>query len=356
MSDTATRSTIARHGATQLPGVLVDSYNLEIKEDEGFLGDRANKGAFRELVENWRKPLRKDGNDPLGKEPSAELSKKALDDTLDKDSDIEAAGITHGAIEDFSQELARIVKRFLKLKSWQDTERIIIGGGFRGSRVGELAIGRTSVLLKADGVGVEFVPVHNDPDEAGLLGAAQLTPKWRFKGYEAILGVDIGGTNIRAGIVDLNLKKADDLSKAKVWKYELWRHADEKDVDREDAVDGLVRMLKSLIKEAGKEKLKLAPFVGIGCPGKIEPDGSINRGAQNLPGNWESSRFNLPTLLLEAIPEIDGEETAVVMHNDAVVQGLSERPFMNDVEHWGVLTIGTGLGNARFTNCKTNGN
>ena len=23
---------------------------------------------------------------------------------------------------------------------------------------------------------------------------------------------------------------------------------------------------------------------------------------------------------------------------------------MTDVEHWGVLTIGTGLGNARFTN------
>jgi hypothetical protein len=38
------------------------------------------------------------------------------------------------------------------------------------------------------------------------------------------------------------------------------------------------------------------------------------------------------------------------MHNDGVVQGLSEVPFMQDVEHWGVLTIGTGLGNARFTN------
>ncbi len=25
---------------------------------------------------------------------------------------------------------------------------------------------------------------------------------------------------------------------------------------------------------------------------------------------------------------------------------------MQDVEHWGVLTIGTGLGNARFTNRK----
>ena len=27
-----------------------------------------------------------------------------------------------------------------------------------------------------------------------------------------------------------------------------------------------------------------------------------------------------------------------------------EVPFMQDVERWGVLTIGTGLGNARFTN------
>jgi hypothetical protein len=32
------------------------------------------------------------------------------------------------------------------------------------------------------------------------------------------------------------------------------------------------------------------------------------------------------------------------------VQGLSEIPFMQEVERWGVLTIGTGLGNARFTN------
>ena len=41
------------------------------------------------------------------------------------------------------------------------------------------------------------------------------------------------------------------------------------------------------------------------------------------------------------------------MHNDAVVQGLSEVPFMTDVERWGVLTLGTGLGNARFTNRAT---
>jgi hypothetical protein len=40
----------------------------------------------------------------------------------------------------------------------------------------------------------------------------------------------------------------------------------------------------------------------------------------------------------------------VLMHNDAVVRGLSEVPFMQNVRQWGILTIGTGLGNARFTN------
>ena len=38
------------------------------------------------------------------------------------------------------------------------------------------------------------------------------------------------------------------------------------------------------------------------------------------------------------------------MHNDGVAQGLSQVPYMQDVDHWGVLTIG--LGNARFTNRK----
>jgi len=82
----------------------------------------------------------------------------------------------------------------------------------------------------------------------------------------------------------------------------------------------------------------------------INEDGSIAKGAQNLPGNWESSKFNLPASLVEAIPAIGDHDTAVLMHNDGVAQGLSEVPFMQDVDHWGVLTIGTGLGNARFTN------
>jgi hypothetical protein len=39
----------------------------------------------------------------------------------------------------------------------------------------------------------------------------------------------------------------------------------------------------------------------------------------------------------------------VVMHNYAVVQGLSELPHLAVYKRWAVLTIGTGLGNARFS-------
>jgi hypothetical protein len=40
----------------------------------------------------------------------------------------------------------------------------------------------------------------------------------------------------------------------------------------------------------------------------------------------------------------------ILVHNDAVLQGLSQVPRMLDVTRWGILTIGTGVGNARFTN------
>jgi hypothetical protein len=53
-------------------------------------------------------------------------------------------------------------------------------------------------------------------------------------------------------------------------------------------------MLRELIERAEKDKLALAPFIGIGSPGLIRDDGSIDRGDQNLPGNWEAETFNLP--------------------------------------------------------------
>jgi predicted NBD/HSP70 family sugar kinase len=340
--------TLPTHGAATLPSVEVDSYNLEITDAEGFYGDKASKSAFWEIVDKWRNTLREEKDDPFGETPTDKISKKQLEALLAK-GDPEAAAVVQSAVEEFAQRLAKVIRRFLRHKNWQGTDCIVIGGGFRGSRLGELAVSRAGLILKADNIDVELELIANDPDEAGLLGAAHLLPAWMLNGYEAIVAVDVGGTNIRSGLVQLNHKKASDLSRARDTHIELWRHSEE-ELKRREAVEGLTDMLRDQIKRAGKDGLKLAPVIAIGCPGVIEPDGSIDRGAQNLPGDWTSSKFNLPRSIREAIPKVGDHETMVVMHNDAVVQGLSELPNMQDRKHWAVLTIGTGLGNARFTN------
>src|SRR3979490_521236 len=240
--DIGTTTGIARHGATRLPLVDVDSFNLELKDDDGFLGDRASKGAFREILDTLRKPLKKNGDDPLGSKSAEAIGKTALDEALVGD-DIGAAALVHGAIEEFAQELAYVTRRFLKTKAWADTERIVVGGGFRQSRVGELAIARSDIILKAEGFKVDMVPIRFHPDDAGLIGCLHLAPSWIFEAHDSIPGVDIGGTNIRCGVVETRWEKAPDLSKASVWKSELWRHANDEPT-REGAVKRLGNTLK----------------------------------------------------------------------------------------------------------------
>lgn len=143
--------------------------------------------------------------------------------------------------------------------------------------------------------------------------------------------------------------KKGDVSKAAVWKMQHWRHRDDEPT-RDEAVARLAEMVASLMDKALADKIKLAPFMGIGCPGLIDEQGAIVNGGQNLPGNWQEDGFNLVSSLVGRLPRIEGHEPAIVVHNDAVVQGLSEVPNMHDVARWGVLTIGTGLGNARFSN------
>ena len=157
------------------------------------------------------------------------------------------------AVEEFAQQLAKVIRRFLKAKTWRDTDAIVVGGGFRASRVGELAIGRSAVILKAEGAAIDIELIRHDPDEAGCSARRTCCRRGCWQVYDAMLAVDVGGTNIRAGVVELNLKKAKDLSEAAVMHSELWRHGDE-DAKRDDAVERLVEMLQALVKEAKKSQ------------------------------------------------------------------------------------------------------
>ena len=131
------------------------------------------------------------------------------------------------------------------------------------------------------------------PDEAGLIGAVQLAPAWVLAGHDAILAADIGGTNVRVGIVELNADKHGDVAKADVWKRLHWRHRDDKPT-REEAIERIAEMLVKLIERAAKEKMKLAPFVGIGCPGLIDEHGTILKAARTCPATGRAKASTSP--------------------------------------------------------------
>src|SRR3954463_7631261 len=76
-------SSALRHGAVQLPAIVVDTYNADLRDAEGFVGDRASRRAFAALVEDWREKLRQLGqDDPFGDVPAEKLKKKKLDKVL----------------------------------------------------------------------------------------------------------------------------------------------------------------------------------------------------------------------------------------------------------------------------------
>ena len=213
------------HAELVLPSVTVDTYNEELRDEDGFVGDRASGRAFRAILDDWRERIAQNGEDPLGRQGDARTSPRASSTRCWSRAIPVAAGLIHSAVEEFAQELATVVRRFLRLEKWKGTERIVVGGGLSSSHIGRLAMGRAAVLLNAEGTEIELVPIEYHHDEAGLIGSLHFAPGWVFTGHDAILAADIGGTNLRVGVVKHNASKKSDLSKASVWKLEHWKHA-----------------------------------------------------------------------------------------------------------------------------------
>jgi len=62
--------------------VDVDSFNIELKDDNGLLGDSASKGAFRRILDGLRQSLKENGDDPLGGKSAEAIGKSGLDEAL----------------------------------------------------------------------------------------------------------------------------------------------------------------------------------------------------------------------------------------------------------------------------------
>jgi hypothetical protein len=320
------------HGAPDVPSVRVLGYNTELRDEFGFVGDCASKRGFHAILDAHRRRL-PPGRDPFGQRPSSEISKASLDEMISGHG--EAVVALTAAIVDFAAELTHVVWCLLTTPAWRDVRHIAVGGGMRATQVGAIAIELAGQRLREAGLPLTLRPIHHKPDEAGLIGAMYLLQAAERARFETMLAVDIGSTKVRAGVVAFASARAEAVS--------VWRHGGERPTR-----DAIVGRLCGMLREHAEKSRHLAPVIGIGCPGLIGADGHIARGAQNLPQGWEEPDFNLPARIAEALPRIGGAATRVMLHNDGVIQGLSEIAWLPNVETWGILTIGTGLGNASF--------
>ena len=335
-----------RHAAVRLPQLSIDHYSLPVPDPDGdgFLGDRASQTAFRTLLDTAR-TLHLHGRDPFGRGQSRNLPKERIDLVLVGGAP-DASHAVHLAVEEYARQLCFVVQSFMAQPEWAGVERIVLGGGFPEHETGGLALRRAVRLLELARTGVDLLTLRHDPDEGGLLGWSPLLPDPALD-YDAFLAVDVGGTKLRCGVVEHRLRRDPAGGHGRVVESLVWRHADDRP-RRGEAVARMAAMLNGLAAFARTLGIRLAPFVGIACPGTVEADGTLSAGAQNLPGNWERP-FHLPEALAAQLDPVDGQVPAVVMHNDAVVQGLSELDRMAGSRRWAVLTIGTGLGNATYT-------
>jgi hypothetical protein len=114
--------------------IRISGYGAKLPDPdkEGcFLGDRVSGRAFVKL---FYKHCRK-----AGIKIDKDLSESGIDHLLEDGSASEERAVRDVCV-DFGNQLAEVIKAFLKWKYWNKTERIVIGGGMAARHVGDIVI------------------------------------------------------------------------------------------------------------------------------------------------------------------------------------------------------------------------
>ncbi|MGI9951156.1 ROK family glucokinase [Moorellaceae bacterium AZ2] len=145
-----------------------------------------------------------------------------------------------------------------------------------------------------------------------------------------LLGIDIGGTSIKGGIVS---REGRVLARAQV--------PTGKEAGVAGILDRIMKLIQALKSQAGPEGLRLAA-AGVGVPGSVEVERGLVRLAPNL--GWQ----NVP--LREKLQDL--MNMPVTIDNDAHVAALGEmwqgagRGYRDIL----MITLGTGIGSALILN------
>lgn len=140
-----------------------------------------------------------------------------------------------------------------------------------------------------------------------------------------VLGVDIGGTKVAAGLVD---SRGDILLKSRIPM-----------VSQENAEAGLQTVVRAIesVRTADPARCASVSAIGISCPGPLDPKRGLVINPPNLPC-WR----NFP--LAEKIEQVYGLPTRI--DNDANAAALAEAVWGAGVGYRSVFyaTLGTGIG------------
>ena len=143
---------------------------------------RPAKGAFREILDKWRKPLRELGEDPLGDKPTEEI-------TQEEARCAAGEGIAGGGRRGAKRRRGvRAAARqghppFLEGQDLARHRRASSSAAASGqAESASWLSGAARLILKAEGIPIDIELIRHDPDEAGLLGAAHLLPAWMLAG------------------------------------------------------------------------------------------------------------------------------------------------------------------------------
>jgi glucokinase len=140
---------------------------------------------------------------------------------------------------------------------------------------------------------------------------------------EYAIGVDLGGTNLRAAAIDPSGKILDKISGSADYSE-----------GRDVVIDDIVGAINKLKANCGSARLA---GVGVGVPGFILIEKGIIVGSHNLPG------FNDFPVRDEIEKKLG---TPVILENDANAAALGEKWIGagRDVDDLVLLTLGTGIG------------
>jgi len=147
------------------------------------------------------------------------------------------------------------------------------------------------------------------------------------------IGVDLGGTSIKLGIVTNTGKLINKISKRT-----------EAEKGPKTVLENIKRGIRELAVTTSKNKLRIEG-IGIGCPGVVTPGKGIVENPPNLPG-W--SKVNVGKIISQEFKK------RVHVDNDANAAAIGELTFGSGrkFKSFVMITLGTGVGGGIIMNKK----